>query len=272
MNLEDRIAHWIDLGVIPYQKAYVLQKKLAEKREKDIIPDTILFAEHPPIIDFGKSGKHNNFSPNLIEQFGNDDSIIEYLQQQGIGFSKTARGSGATYIGPGQLLVYPVVDYHKVIGELKDGMDNGLRLTAYRDMVDKIMYDTLISLGVNDARIVEVSKEMNEEEVKELRKDRKDIWITRNGQHYKLGGKGFHTSHNIAYHGFNLYLTEEGVNGFKYIEACGYPKSKLDVISVERASGIRHTIPRVRDEVLKNIKKHFNYSKIIPVGKEDING
>ena len=41
-------------GLVPYQEASELQKKLVDFRATDRIPDTILFLEHEPVITRGR--------------------------------------------------------------------------------------------------------------------------------------------------------------------------------------------------------------------------
>ena len=56
------------LGIIDYEKALVLQNRLAEARSKEEIPDTLLLLQHPPVVTMGKSGKAQNvLSPQALE-------------------------------------------------------------------------------------------------------------------------------------------------------------------------------------------------------------
>lgn len=258
MNLEKRVAHWVDLGRTDYQETFRFQQEMVELRKKNQVPDTILFAEHHPVIDFGRVPTHNKFSPDLIEQFrGNHEAIINHLNSSfNIGFSQTSRGGGATYIGPGQLMVYPIV-HHPSITRSKYQTD----LPGYNFRIDRIMHDTLLGLGVKDAQIVEVAEKLGEGD---LRKDRKDVWVVRDGQNYKLGGKGTHFAGDIAYHGFNLYVAPESIAGFKHIQACGYTKEELDTTTISSEVG-QVSIDQVRAQVLSAIGEHFNYSSILRV-------
>jgi lipoate-protein ligase B len=75
-----------------------LQKRLAEKRIRKNIPDTILVSEHYPVVNFGMREVDNTFSDSLreeIEKEGADfceTKAIDYLRKRGIGFSRTSRG------------------------------------------------------------------------------------------------------------------------------------------------------------------------------------
>jgi len=87
------------LGLCEYGEAYRLQKELSRKRLAGELPDTLLLLEHPPTITIGKSGKLENI---LVSS--------EDLGSRGISLFFTDRGGDVTYHGPGQLMVYPVID------------------------------------------------------------------------------------------------------------------------------------------------------------------
>jgi len=86
-----------DLGRIPYDAAWSLQKRLHAARVKDEISDTVLFCEHMPVITMGKSGKSHNL---LVSK---DD-----LRRRGVDYFEVERGGDLTYHGPGQLVGYPI--------------------------------------------------------------------------------------------------------------------------------------------------------------------
>jgi lipoate-protein ligase B len=86
-----------DLGRIPYNIAWSLQRRLHAARAADQIGDTLLLCEHPPVITRGKSGKAHNL---LVSK--------EDLQRRGVEYFEVERGGDLTYHGPGQLVGYPI--------------------------------------------------------------------------------------------------------------------------------------------------------------------
>ncbi len=86
-----------DLGRIPYDAAWSLQKRLHAARVADEIGDTLLFCEHMPVITMGKSGKSHNL---LVSK--------EDLRRRGVEYFEVERGGDLTYHGPGQLVGYPI--------------------------------------------------------------------------------------------------------------------------------------------------------------------
>lgn len=99
-----------DLGVLDYKEAWAYQEKIFKKAidlklairkgETDKIPENrILFVEHPHVYTLGKSGKQDHL---LLDEAG--------LEQKDATYYKINRGGDITYHGPGQLVVYPILD------------------------------------------------------------------------------------------------------------------------------------------------------------------
>jgi lipoate-protein ligase B len=88
-----------DLGRMPYQDAFDLQRKLVEQRKQSMIPDQLLIVEHPHVITMGRNGHPENLLASP-----------EVLERTGIQFHHTDRGGDVTYHGPGQLVGYPILD------------------------------------------------------------------------------------------------------------------------------------------------------------------
>lgn len=87
----------IDLERLEYSTTREFQLKVHKLRVEERIPDTLLFAEHPPVITLGKNGRPENL---LIP--------LELLEKKGIPFYRIERGGDITYHGPGQLVGYPI--------------------------------------------------------------------------------------------------------------------------------------------------------------------
>jgi len=81
----------LDLGTREYGEVWALQKELLAARQRDEIPDTLVFVEHPHVITLGR-GTHRE---NLLAV----DDIPTF---------EIERGGDVTYHGPGQLVGYPI--------------------------------------------------------------------------------------------------------------------------------------------------------------------
>ena len=109
MNLKG--VHFIDLGLVEYQKCWDFQTKLFDETVQQKIHNRktpqklintknhLIFCEHPHVYTLGKSGDESNLLINQKEQ-----------EAKKVTFFKTNRGGDITYHGPGQLVVYPILD------------------------------------------------------------------------------------------------------------------------------------------------------------------
>ena len=86
-------------GLVPYVKAWELQKELVQLRKNREIPDTLVLLEHPPVYTVGRAARD---ASNLGAGEG-------YLRSLGAEVFWSDRGGDATFHGPGQLVGYPIL-------------------------------------------------------------------------------------------------------------------------------------------------------------------
>jgi lipoate-protein ligase B len=86
------------LGTVDYLEAWELQRRLAEARRENGIPDTLLLLEHPHTYTLGRRGNRENI---LLTP--------EELSARGIAVYEVDRGGDVTYHGPDQLVGYPIL-------------------------------------------------------------------------------------------------------------------------------------------------------------------
>ena len=108
------------LGLIDYQAAIELQRRLVDARKADQIPDQLLLLEHPPVITLGARTR-NDRSHVLATEEG--------LKRLGIALHDAGRGGDVTYHGPGQLVGYPILDLrpdrcdvHRYVRDLEEAL------------------------------------------------------------------------------------------------------------------------------------------------------
>jgi lipoyl(octanoyl) transferase len=94
-------AAWIARPRAPvaYDAANDAMHALAEQRLADLIPDTVLLVEHPPVFTAGRRAK-----PDELRW---DEATVT---ARGGMVRRIDRGGSFTFHGPGQLVVYPIVD------------------------------------------------------------------------------------------------------------------------------------------------------------------
>jgi lipoate-protein ligase B len=87
-----------DRGLIDYEEALKLQLELVRRRLAGLAPDTVIIAEHPPVITLGAKKAANTL-------LADGDT----LRRLGIETVQVRRGGGATAHNPGQVIAYPIV-------------------------------------------------------------------------------------------------------------------------------------------------------------------
>jgi len=133
-KLEKKNKAWlqVDLPTVEYKEALDLQTCLAEARKSGIIQnDVVLLLEHPAVFTLGRRGgsEHMKMSAN-------------FLEQKGIPMIRVERGGSITYHGPGQLVVYVIID----LGRLR------LSVTEYVNCLEEIMKRVSGDWGIHAER------------------------------------------------------------------------------------------------------------------------
>ena len=120
-------------GLVPYEEAGRLQKRIEAARQADEMPDVLLLLEHNPVYTKGRRTQPGELA------MGED-----WYRMQGIEVCETDRGGAVTYHGPGQLVGYPIVS-------LKPYGDN---VHEYVRRLERLMIGSLAAYGV-DAEVID---------------------------------------------------------------------------------------------------------------------
>lgn len=253
MSLETKVANWVELGVMPYDEVMQIQDRLVELRASGLIADTIISVQHPLTVSFGASKQHNQFSDLFLSRvqqaYGNieEKSIMEYLSDNGASFSLSNRGGGATVFAPGQFVFYPIVNHYDITGS------HSLDVGAYKSVIYHTLFQALKNLGVEG---IKVSSSLDYA----TRNERKDAWIKREGVTLKMGSKGIGMKRGVAYHGFVLNITREGISRSWMVNQCGYRPEEVKLWSVEHELNKKVEPREVYDSVKKAITLNFGYA------------
>ncbi|MCX6826558.1 MAG: lipoyl(octanoyl) transferase LipB [candidate division Zixibacteria bacterium] len=102
-------------GQTRYQDAWELQKKLVALRYQEKIPDSLILTEHKPVITMGRGTSKKNL---LVSS--------EELRKRHIDLYEIERGGDITFHGPGQAVIYPIInlesrgrDLHKYLRSME---------------------------------------------------------------------------------------------------------------------------------------------------------
>ncbi|MGH8082481.1 MAG: lipoyl(octanoyl) transferase LipB, partial [Lysobacter sp.] len=113
-----------DLGRQPYEPVWRAMQAFTDARDTDT-PDELWLVEHEPVFTLGQAGK-----PEHVLMPG-DIPVIH-----------VDRGGQVTYHGPGQIVLYPLLDLRR----LKIGV------REYVDRIEQAVIDTLAEWNIEGAR------------------------------------------------------------------------------------------------------------------------
>ena len=210
-----------ELGEMEYPAALSLQERLVGLKQKEKLADIVLLVEHPHVFTIGRSGK--------------DSSL---LRPGEVPVYRASRGGDATYHGPGQLVVYPLLD---------------LRSTLRRDVhrylrqIERIVIHTLGGFGLRAERMPPWT----------------GVWLEKR----KIVSIGVAVKRGITYHGLALNVKTD-LSYFQRIIPCGLKWA--EVTSMEKELGREIPMAQVRERFLSHFVKEFGYAELTELCHEDI--
>jgi lipoyl(octanoyl) transferase len=97
LSNNDNEINYYFLGRQQFTPIWELQETIHQKRIHNEINDVVLLLEHEHVYTFGKNADQNH----LLPSYPSDTDVVQI-----------DRGGDVTYHGPGQLIVYPIIDLH----------------------------------------------------------------------------------------------------------------------------------------------------------------
>lgn len=230
--LVNRKTKFISLGLIDYQKAWDYQASLfnrileikKENRNRDAAKQVptenyLVFCEHPHVFTLGKSGDENNLKIKKEE--------LHTLQAT---YYHTNRGGDITYHGPGQLVVYPILDLENFFTDIH----------KYMRLLEEAVIQTLNTFSIPSGRIQNLT----------------GVWMDSEDEirARKICAMGVKTSRWVTMHGLALNITSQ-LEYFDYIVPCGV--TDKGVTSMEKELGHKPDMNRVADTLKQKLAEQF---------------
>jgi lipoyl(octanoyl) transferase len=216
--------HLLSLGRTAYSDALEIQKRVVAARKQNLIGDTLLLLEHPPVLTLGRNSKRANILAS-----------DELLARKGVTLHEINRGGDVTYHGPGQLVGYPILDLR---GDLPGKKGPYLGPVDYVRLLEEVLIRTCGDFGVLAQRIC----------------GRTGAWTLAGGTipEKKIAAIGVHVSQGVTSHGFALNVTTD-LRDFTWIVPCGI--ADREVTSLELESPLE--TPPSMDGTLHSIARNF---------------
>ncbi len=222
----------VDLGLIGYEEAFALQKRIVAARKADAIGDVLLLCEHPHVITLGRSGKRENL---LASE--------RVLAQKGVEFHATNRGGDITYHGPGQIVGYPVIQLAAIRRDV----------VWYVRMLEEVMIRTCGDFGIVARREEGKTGAWIDPQKKDLpqrAQSSQSLGSSPGAAAEKIGAIGVHISRWVTSHGFAFNVATD-LRYFELIVPCG--------IAERKATSLEKVLGRAvkRNEAATKIVEHF---------------
>ncbi|TDH64919.1 uncharacterized protein CCR75_000628 [Bremia lactucae] len=221
------------LGRVDYETAWNWQKQLVQERvvamraRRTVKNDVVLIVEHPSVYTLGRSGSMENvkFDP----------------KKEHVKLVRVDRGGEVTYHGPGQIVVYPILDLTQ---HRKD-------LHWYLRQVEEVVIRTLARFDILGERVDGLTGVWVEQEKKtsacQAGNNEREM--------RKICAVGTHASRWITMHGFALNVTTD-LREFDRIIPCGIENRA--VTSIERICSDA-TIQDVQSAAIEAIREVFHF-------------
>jgi lipoyl(octanoyl) transferase len=218
----------LHLGRVLYAEAMSLQQQVVSARKQDLIGDTLLLLEHPPVLTLGRNAHRSNILAS-----------DEFLASRGVELHEVNRGGDVTYHGPGQLIGYPIFDLR---GELPGKKGPYLGPVDYVRLLEEALIRTCGDFGVMTQRICKLT----------------GVWTTPGGsiQEKKIAAIGVHVSQGITSHGFALNVTTD-LRDFEWIVPCGITDREVTSLELEANADRQPTMEQALHATARNVGRVF---------------
>ncbi len=167
-----------NIGIQNYLETLQAMQIFTQKRTP-LTPDEIWFCEHPPVFTYGKFG-----------------DLSHILNSENIPVIPTDRGGQVTYHGPGQLMIYMLIDLRR----------RKIGIKRWVEYIESWIIELLKNFNIQAARIPE----------------KPGVYI----QNQKICSIGLRITQGCCYHGaaFNFDMD---LRPFTQINPCGYPNQPI---------------------------------------------
>lgn len=207
---QNKKTKFVDLGLIDYKQAWDYQTNLFQSildvktenriNNTQLTDNYLLFCEHPHVFTLGKSGEEQNL---LVKK--EDLHTIEAT------YYHSNRGGDITYHGPGQLVVYPVIDLENFFTDIHQ----------YMRLLEESVIQTLKEFNISAGRIKGLTGVWLDSELETTAR--------------KICALGVKTSRWVTLHGLAFNVNSH-LEYFGYIVPCGIQDKAVTSLEKEKGS------------------------------------
>ena len=220
-----------DIGLIDYQEGWDYQEKLFKQsidhkiavrkgESTGVASNHLLFCQHPHVYTLGKSGKKDHL---LLSE-------AELVQKKAV-FYKINRGGDITYHGPGQIVVYPILDLEQFFTDIHQ----------YMRYLEEAVIKTIAVFGLKGERL----------------KGMTGVWLDPGkSNERKICALGVKASRWVTMHGIGFNVNTN-LDYFSNIVPCGIEDKA--VTSMQKEIGSSLDLMEVQSILLQELKDLFGF-------------
>lgn len=205
-----------DLGLQDYEPVWQAMQTFTAERDEST-PDELWCLEHPAVFTMGLNGKQEHL-----------------LNVQNIPVINIDRGGQVTYHGPGQLVIYTLIDLKRLNIGVKD-----LVTIIEKSIIQLLIKYNIEAHGKENAPGVYVNEE-------------------------KIAALGLRIKKNKSYHGLSLNIKMD-LTPFQQINPCGYKDMSVTQINDLKPdldlSGIKEELIKILSQLLGYNEDTITYSE-----------
>ena len=204
------------LGVADYESTYQAMRDFTQQRDSTT-PDEIWVLEHPPVFTLGLAG-----DPGNLHSPSNQIPLVE-----------VDRGGEITYHGPGQIVVYLLLDLRRL----------GIFVKELVSRIEQALIDTLADFGIQAERHTGAPGIYVAQ----------DAAVAAEYRGAKIAALGLKVSKSCSYHGLALNVATD-LDAFSRIHPCGY--EGLKTVDMQTL-GIKDNIDIISQTLLGHLQKQL---------------
>lgn len=197
------------LGVVPYAEAVARMREFTSRRDAET-PDELWVLEHAPVYTLGQGA-----DPKFGARIANGIPVVQ-----------SERGGEITYHGPGQAVVYTLVDLGR----------RGLKVKEFVRLLEQCAIDFLGESGVQAAR----------------KPGAPGVYV----DGAKIAALGIRVTRARAWHGIALNVDMD-LSPFRAIDPCGHPGL---AVTQTRELGIRGSAPDIGLRLARLLQQRLDHA------------
>ena len=197
------------LGRVDYQSTWQAMIDFTATRTPET-PDELWLCEHPPVFTLGQAGKPEHL-----------------LRDTGIPLVKIDRGGQITYHGPGQVVIYLLIDLNR----------RGIKIKDFVFRIEQAIMDLLGGHGVASRRLDGAP----------------GVYVDGVNGVAKVAALGLRIRHGCAYHGLSLNVDMD-LAPFSAINPCGYAGL---AVTQTRDLGIPQSPEKLSEQLAVHLAEHL---------------